>query len=200
MDTYFDWGISDDHNLQVGLWSPVLDRFLLVLCDKEFGTTLKYLSSSRYSLYLFDLSTSSNYHSTLIDNSCCHTWTISNKTDIKLSRPHDYELVPAELVVAPIECNWDIENEKQWLQFMWYYLKFIRNLRTSYPWYKYSEFLTSVGLSGSELNNANSFYNNIKSTETYILKSLYLGTNIKDTNLVIEQYLDQCHPLIKSCL
>ena len=197
MNTYFDWGVGPNNEPQFGLWSPILDRFLLVLCDEEFGTIIKYISSSRYSLYLVNLSTSNNYTAALIDNSCCQNWTIANKKDIKLSRPQDYDVIPAELVPSQDNSTWDIENEKQWLQFIWHHLKFIRTLQNSNPWYKYSKFLNSIGILGAELHESASFYNEITLTENYILKSLYLGNNIKDTEIAIEQYISQVHPLIK---
>lgn len=197
MNTYFDWGIGPGHEPQIGIWSPVLDRFLLVLCDREFSTTIKYLCSSRYSLYLFDLSTSANYTPTLIDNSCCQNWTISNRKDIKLSRPHDYDLVRADLIPAPNECDWDVESEQQWLQFIWHNLKFIQNLKNQHTWYKYSKFLNSIGMAGKELNETASLYNEITSIENYILKSLYLGDNIKDTKQAIDLHISQGHPHIK---
>jgi hypothetical protein len=196
MSTYFDWGIGPNSETQYGLWNPVLDRFLLVLCNKEFGTTIKYISSSRYILYLVDLSTSSNYTSGLIDNTCCQNWTISNKKDIKLSKPQDYDVVSAELVTTDADANWDVEKEKQWLQFIWDQLKFLQDLQDVNPWYKYSRFLNSIGVSGTELNESDSFYNDVTATENYILKSLYLGDTIKDTELAIKNYISQVHPLI----
>lgn len=197
MNTHFDWGIGPNNEPQYGLWSPVLDRFLLVLCDKEFGTTIKYLSSSRYSLYLVDLSTSSNYEAGMIDNSCCSNWTIANKKDIKLSRPQDYDLVDADLVATNAVTDWDIDSEQQWLQFMWSNLKYLRVLKNSNSWYNYSKFLSTTGIIGAELSSSNSFYNDVTLIENYILKLLYLGDDINDTNHAIESYIDQLHPLIK---
>lgn len=197
MNTHFDWGIGPNNEPQLGLWSPVLDRFLLVLCDKEFGTTIKYLSSSRYSLYLVDLSTSSNYSPGIIDNSCCHNWTIANKKDIKLSRPQDYDLVDAELVPAESTVEWDVNAEQQWLQFIWHNLKYIRILQNTNPWYKYSKFLNSIGITGKELSESNSFYNEVTLTENHIMKLLYLGDTVEDTKHAIDSFIDQLHPLIK---
>lgn len=194
---YFDWGIATNLETQYGLWSPVLDRFLLVVCDKDFGTTIKYLSSSRYSLFLFDLSTSDNYTTSLIDNSCCQHWTIANKTDIKLSKPQDYDVIPAQLVPSYSDPNWDVDAEQQWLQFILHYLKYIKLLYINNPWYKYSKFLNSINLAGSNLHETESFYNTVTTVEKHILKCLYLGNNIEETDKSIKEFLDQYPYLTK---
>ena len=196
-DNYFDWGIGPNNENQFGLWSPVLDRFLLIVYDKDFGITIKYLSSSRYNLYLFDLSSSANYTPNLIDNSCCQNWTIENKIDIKLSKPQDHNIMPAKLIPAFSNPNWDVDSEHQWLQFMLHYLKYIRVLQNKNPWYKYSKFLNSINLAGTELHEAETFYNSITSVENYILKSLYLGNNIEDTSESINAFLKNYPSLVK---
>lgn len=72
---YFYWGSADPN--QYGLYSPVLDRFLLVDSEDTVLDYVAFLMSSKINLFVIPLYLSPNFQHNLIDNTCCLDWGVT---------------------------------------------------------------------------------------------------------------------------
>ena len=190
---YFDFGAPNSQGLHYGLWEPVLNRFLLILSDVERAKTIKFLASSRYKLFLIDLTTASNYSVNLIDNSCCENWSLGNRGDISIIHPSRYvdPILSQTLVqVDPVD-DWNIDQEKIWLQTILVWLKFIAWLKDQHPWATYDNFIYELHDSTELPGQGNSWYDRLRTLERTILKSLYLGQNVETVYQEIELAVKQ---------
>jgi len=78
------WGACVEENetqMQYGIYETVTRTFAFTFFNPRRLTFLSNLFSSRFDLRLINLTTASNFNSTLIDNSCCENWCL-NKKDI----------------------------------------------------------------------------------------------------------------------
>lgn len=129
---------------QYGLYNPVVGRFALVHHDKEVLRWVAKLFSSRYNLFLCDISASRHFSANLIDNSVCHNWTIKDVRNIGFTRfpNHDADpFVSSELVdLGPIPEDELLVKDFEYLCFAstWISLLFFEIPRlVSEPYLKY---------------------------------------------------------------
>ena len=88
---YFFYGSADkdkneNHYAQYGLYDPISNRFVLVSKFYEALNTVAMLWAGRLSLRICKLHSADNFEPTLIDNSCCTSWAISNLEDMQIFR------------------------------------------------------------------------------------------------------------------
>jgi hypothetical protein len=117
-----------------GLYQPVLNCFLFILPDyPDIGAQLTAILSSRYTLQPICVSSASNYAHNIIDNEVCHNWTISNLHQVSArSLMSDCHIINAEqLLPTTVTIEWDVEKEKQWVQFCAFWLRFIRLIKNT---------------------------------------------------------------------
>jgi len=190
---HFDFGAPNNQGQHYALWEPVLDRFLLALSDFQLCETIKFLASSRYKLFLIDLTTAENYTPTLIDNSCCENWALSNRGDISIIHPNRYtDAVPAkQLIPNCTTADWDLVQEKTWLQSVLVWLKFINQLKQAHPWMVYNSFIGHIYTNSELPESDHSWYDRMAQLENAILKVLYLGTDLEQTHQQIVDLLAQ---------
>ena len=190
---YFDFGACNEQGLHYALWEPVLDRFLLVLSDFNHCETIKFLASSRYKLFLIDLTTAENYTPTLIDNECCENWTLSNRGDISIIHPSQYvDAMPAKkLLPNTADPHWDLVQEKTWLQYVLIWLKFIDRLKQTHTWMHYDYFIDRIHAESDLPGQGQGWYDRMRHLENHILKTLYLGHDPETTQDQIVSLLKQ---------
>jgi hypothetical protein len=73
---YFFWGSA--YPDQYGLYSPSLDRFILVDSTDHVIEFVCFLLSSKINLQILPLHKTDNFLPTLIDNSCCIQWGVQD--------------------------------------------------------------------------------------------------------------------------
>ena len=189
---YFTYGYPANPQLGIyGLYQPVLNCFLLVLPDyPEVGAKLTAVLSSRYLLQPVFLNQASNYTHNIIDNNVCENWTFSNIHQVPArSLMCNFKTINAEqLIPTTVTVAWNIKQEKQWVQFCVFWLRFIRDLENS-------------GICGlwidQELGN-NSFFEmfgpvippEIKIFIDQTVKLLYLGQDLETTEQQIMNLLN----------
>jgi hypothetical protein len=194
---YFDWGMpSTNQEHQFGLWEPVLDRFLLVGVDPQNINDLRMIASSRYLLFVCDLSEAANYTPNLLDNSCCENWTLSNKKSIELGKfaRHINPVKVEELILCHSNIEWNVESEKSWLLFAYHWLKFLKHLKVNSQWYFYDRFIKNF--IHTSIDKTSDYYDHIENTEKFIIKSLYLGQDIDTVDKEITDFLKSVDPAI----
>jgi hypothetical protein len=126
MSVPFDYGYpTSPGNPHYALYQPVLKCFLLTVSTLEEAQEIKLLASSRYSLYIVDLSSAENYEHNLIDNSCCENWKLSNTSAIFVGHSDDFKkIIKAEILESSDLNNGDVIQEKIYLQTILYYCKY----------------------------------------------------------------------------
>jgi hypothetical protein len=198
---YFRLGYpGSDYPTQIALWEPVLDRFLLVLCDHPTVIkNIQMIASSRYLLIECDLSSADNYSPNLIDNSCCEQWTLGNKKDIKTSKHtlHTKPITVEHLISSHAEITWDVCTEKSWLQTVWYFLKFLQELKNlQHNWYYYNQFIKKINYTNE--SQSQDYFDCVDLTETYIFENLYLRRDQDSVCKDIENFIQQINPTIRN--
>jgi hypothetical protein len=155
-DKFFEYGYPDDPaKPHYGLYQPVLDRFVFTIDDLEIAKKIKDLMSSRFSLYIFDLTLAENHAHTLLDNTCCENWSIDNKQDIRLTHSYRDESILKPNMLIPVDrsCDWDLQAEKDWMQAIWHWSLFQSQLENVfYPWYRVEQFVDQMLLLDTESN------------------------------------------------
>lgn len=156
-----------------GLWEPVTARFFFVIREKAHAQSLKLIASSRYSLFVTDIRVAKNYHHNIIDNNCCHNWTLSNRQDIMTVMLGNCNRVTAidQLVPSVPESGWDLAYEMQYLQLCLWWLKYIdycKNLN----WYTFDRFINRL-YDDMPWDHSSNLFSNIFDLETAILRALH---------------------------
>jgi len=200
-EIFFDIG-SSYLGQQFGLWQPVLDRFLITVNDKDSALQIGLLASSKYKLLTCNLSSATNHNENLIDNLCCENWTLSNKRHINFTELDSHgKIIEVENLIStdPLSKNPDnfnIEQEKNWLQFCKFFLDFLKNLKYyRQDGYMYDRFIKKIK-STPMLDN--DYFDHIEQTEIFILKTLYHEWNMDICFDTIENYINTIDPTISN--
>ncbi len=73
-------------HFQAGLYSPIIDRFVVLHSDEKILRKVALLWSSRLDLIFVRLDSAENFTPTLIDNLVCLDWTLKTTVPFKISR------------------------------------------------------------------------------------------------------------------
>lgn len=102
--SYFFHGAAVDNPglyCQYGLYTPMLDCFVLTHSDPKILQLLSKLFSSRYYLTLCRLDLAQNFNKNLIDNSVCTNWTVGNTDQILFTKIQSF--TSKEIVVSQLK-------------------------------------------------------------------------------------------------
>jgi hypothetical protein len=95
------------------------------------------LASSRYPLFMVDITTAPEYTPQLIDNTCCDAWTVTMhnrdwsrmyylNTHTEIVSP-----IPQVHLAQALAIEWQdfsMADEKHWLQTLWFWMEFLRQV------------------------------------------------------------------------
>jgi hypothetical protein len=170
----FNFGVP--HKLKHwALYEPTLDRFLFVSGQQEVRilNEIRMLCSSRYNLFLCDISVADNYCHDLVDNTCCENWSILDGVDntLLLASPIDVHTLISQSITEtqyPI-----IQQQKNWIQLVSYWVEWI-NLRCYYKQYETIDYFIEQ-LFDTKLSKQNSLIQQIQ-------LELYLGVDVDITH------------------
>lgn len=180
---YFDY----EYTGKYALYQPVLGVFLLVLpATDHVMTQLMAVMSSRYLLQPICIGDAENFTPTLIDNSVCHNWSLTNKHDLN-TRTFLTELrvVSAEkLVETTSSIDWDIDQEKRWIMMCHYWLKFVNFLFYKQTGYWIESIMNDV-LDFSEFTDSKQ-----QQFRKAVMKLLYLGKDLDQTDQAILELIN----------
>jgi hypothetical protein len=99
---YFFWGSAFPN--QYALYSPAVNRFILVDASDQMLEYACFLLSSKINLVIVPLHTARNFGTDIIDNSCCADW------GIEKSRESTRKLVPA---LFSARCSYYLDSVEQ---------------------------------------------------------------------------------------
>lgn len=133
------------------LYQPTLGCFLLIADNKDHLIKIKNLTTSRYNLTICQIDCATNYEFNLIDNNCCENWMPSfvgsgpDFTDIgTVTEFPVHKLVQSEINNSIVV---DIEKEKEWLQYLWYWIRFLEKIPDLYvSWYHQKKLMSEIVL------------------------------------------------------
>jgi len=144
----FDHGApKNPGGCHIGLYQPILNRFLLTVNNIRDAQDIALIAASRYPLFLVNLVTADNYSENLIDNLCCQNWSLPSQ-QIAPTRlvyyANLFAVVDAEhLLENPSDV--DLSKEKQYLQLCCYYLRQSNEIirKNTYAW-EIKKFMTEI--------------------------------------------------------
>lgn len=145
---FFEYGCPDEFGKpHYGLYQPALDRIVFTVDDLEIAQEIVLLMSSRFNLFIYDLSGAENYSPNIIDNTCCENWSVSNCHEIKLTHSHrEIPCMDAEVLLpkgAPDD--WILDSDKDWMQSIWHWVRFQFWLETEYyVWFPTDVFIHDI--------------------------------------------------------
>lgn len=190
---YFDYGCpADQSGRQYGLYQPALDLILFTIEDRDLARDLQLVMSSRYGLYLYDLTSAKNYQPELVDNACCRNWTVSNKDRVEVT--HSYSISGPEITVDQLipvieqkKISIDLDSEQAWMHLALYWLRFLKHLQTeSYRWYAVEKFVQFI----SDNSLPSGFGKNIETFEKMLKRSLYLRRDFELDQDIFQYIID----------
>ena len=165
-----------------GLYEIVTDCFLHINDNFETIVQLKYILSSRYELFICNLSLSDMFVINKIDNTNCHKWSLANKYNLSKHLSTTFDPIMVTHVCPSYgNYNWDIEQEKKWILFCSHWILYFVSTEES----KYDTLLNSF-LKLDDLESGII----TKKTKESILNLLYFGTDIDKTEAKIKNLLN----------
>jgi hypothetical protein len=179
MTNYFDIGYPDRFgSCHIGLFQPILRRFLLTVCDVRHAQEIIMIASNRYTLYSVNLVTANNYCQNLIDNHCCDSWGV-NQSQILSTADNTYAdfFVDAQQLVPQSAHYFDVATEKNYLQMIYYYVKLLEDVsfRNLYA-PKVKQFMLDT------FDHQEKKFTGVQNLKKQITKELYLSQNMNSTH------------------
>jgi hypothetical protein len=171
----------------IGLYQPILNRFLLTVNHIRDAQDIALIAASRYPLFLVNLVTADNYNENLIDNLCCENWSLPNQqiTPTKLKvYANLHTIVDAEhLLDNPSELA--LSEEKKYLQLCCYYLRRYDEIiqKNTYAW-EIKKFMTEIFDFEPHPHDIP-----VQNLKKQIVAELFLCKDIKSTTTSIENII-----------
>jgi hypothetical protein len=166
----------------IGLYQPMLNRFLLTANNIEHARDIALIASGRYPLFLVNLMTADNYHENLIDNLCCENWKLPHQQIVETSIKDYANFIVNARHLLPIVGHGDpfLSEEKYYLQLCWHYLKLLDQLRDrNIVGWRIKQFMSDIfNFQENQHDTVSQYVQNLKKQ---IIAELYL---CKDTNSV----------------
>ena len=188
-EKYFFWGAASE--IQFGLYSAVLDRFVIVDGSEQADLRLHdvaFLLSAKVELFVVPLHLAPNFEPNLIDNQCCEHWHITDWSAARLSpgyfRNIHHHTLSCCGTLEPIYTEQDIDDLQRlaWLAY-WVVNLFKFNPNLFYT--RYHDMLTMP------FNGNQSYLAQIKQKERDCFDSIYRSDCYKATQMIIEKIVEQ---------
>ena len=171
----------------IGLYQPMLNRFLLTVNDIRDAQDIALIAINRYPLFLVNLVTADNYKENLIDNLCCENWSLPGHqiAPTKLINYANFVVDAEHLTENPSDI--DLSEEKQYLQLCCYYLRQYNDImkRNTYGW-EIKKFMSEIFDLKSHPHRNNIHVQNLKKQ---IVAELFLCNDINSTAASIENII-----------
>jgi hypothetical protein len=186
---FFDIG-SCYGGCHIGLYQPMLNRFLLTVNDVQHARDIALIASGRYPLFLVNLVTADNYLENLIDNLCCENWKLPDQqiAPTGISTYANFIVLAQDLLPVRVQTDLDLSEEKDYLQLCWYYLKVLDRLREyNISGWRIKQFMSDIfDFKENQHDDVSSHLRNLKKQ---IVAELYLCRDIKSSLASIENII-----------
>lgn len=180
--SYFYYGAQSHANQTLyALYLPVVDRFVLTGTNLLQIEMISLLLSSRYLTWICEISSAENWVPGLVDNECCHNWTLENRKDVLASQLTDFLPVKVTKLIEHTQPWPAAESEKSWTQTLIHWTGYLFFLQTQVlRFYKVNRFVDRI--LGQPSFEQNSIYSKTQQLETDVARILYLGHDPAETN------------------
>jgi hypothetical protein len=182
----FDIGAPKNHGgCHIGLYQPMLNRFLLVVNNLQHAQDIALIAAGRYPLFMVNLVTADNYCENLIDNMCCENWALPSQQVVTTALKNYANFAVDAVHLVQHHCEHDVSQEKQYLQLCWYYLKLHDQIlqKNTYGW-KIKKFMSDIF--DFELHPQDM---PVESLKKQIVAELFLCKDINSTTTSIENII-----------
>ena len=188
----FHFGCPNSKIHHWALYEPASKRFLFTSDDQSIDKLqqIRILCSSRYNLFICDISTADNYAPNLVDNECCENWSMSgivNDTTVLASPTFEInKLIPSGSTEIPDSV---IKEQKIWIQFVNHWLDYVNPMKIN-QWKFIDSFIEKMF--DIKSNDAEGYNFVVEKHELVkqIELALYLGTDIESTENKIIQLIN----------
>jgi hypothetical protein len=187
----FHFGYPGDKIHHWALYEPASKRFLFTSDVQSIDKLqqIRLLCSSRYNLFLCDISTADNYAPNIIDNECCENWSMIGipGDTVALAAPlfEIDALIPSGSTEIPESA---INEQKLWIQFVNYWVDYVNHLQIN-QWRFINSFIEKM----FDIKSGDVLGYDFSETKTILAKKieleLYLGTDIESTENKIMQLI-----------
>lgn len=186
MIDYFDVGYPNKFgSCHIGLYQPVIKRFLITVCSLDHAREILLIAGGRYPLYPVNLVTAENYCENLIDNYCCDAWGLSDLQIVPTTDNYyvDYYINADKLVNYPKNLL-DLSCEKAYLQLIWYYVKFFEKIMLTnvYVW-RTKRFMADI----FDCNDRR--YVTVQTLKKQVIQQLFLGKDLNQIQSTVENLI-----------
>lgn len=186
MIDYFDIGYPAKFgSCHIGLYQPVIKRFLITVCSLEHAREIVLIAGGRYALYPVNLVTAENYCENLIDNHCCENWGVPDSEILSTTFQNyvDY-FVDSDKLLNYSDNSPDLSSEKEYLQMCWYYVKFFEEsrLKNVYAW-RTKRFMADIFDCGDRR------YEAVQNLRKQVLQQLFIGQDLNQIKNTVENLI-----------
>ena len=172
-----------------GLYSAVHDCFLILYFDLDTVCRIKALWSSRYNLYIVQVSCAGNFEPNLIDNSVCTNWGFSNSYDIDVFNyfsDRNWKPVLAETLVGKKGTKQVDQTDLDLLHNILGWLNVLAEIRHAEYQYTFADQMLNYYLELPDIFESQKRFMNI---EKQISKVLYMENNLGTANNKIQDII-----------
>jgi hypothetical protein len=172
----------------IGLYQPMLNRFLLTVNNIQHARDIALIVSGRYPVFMVNLVTADNYCENLIDNFCCENWKLPNEQIAPTNIVTYANVIVQALHLLPIATQSDLSEEKHYLQLCWHYLKSLDKIRdlNIHGW-RITQFMSEIfDLRENQHDDVSTHVQNLKKQ---IIAELYLCRDTTSTVTSIENII-----------
>ena len=192
-DVNFHYGIPDTKMRHWALYEPASQRFLFASDFQEIDVLqeIRMLCSSRYNLFLCDISSAENYHDGILDNTCCENWSmIGDFIDTQLFASPIFDidkLVPSGGTEIDDSV---IQEQKNWIQFIQHWVNWLRLGPLAEPRLQIDSFIEQILYLKFDNTSTHDFFSNLQKLVRDIKLELYLGNDIDSSQNKIIKLLE----------
>jgi hypothetical protein len=191
-DLHFHHGCPSTKIKHWALYEPASQRFLFTsdFQDVDILQEIRMLCSSRYNLFLFDISSAENYHANIMDNTCCENWSLVRDFNdaVLMHAPmlNVTKLIPSGSTEISDSM---IQEQKKWIQFVNHWILWLRHGVLNDHWCSIDKFVEdTMGMKFDDPSNFH-FYENSARLAQDIRWALYLGNDIQSTQNKITELM-----------
>ena len=171
----------------IGLYQPMLNRFLLTVNNIRDAQDIALITINRYPLFLVNLVTADNYNENLIDNLCCENWSLPSQ-QVSPTRLVNYATLYAIVDAEHLSENpsvLDLSEEKQYLQLCCHYLRQCNEIirKNTYGW-EIKKFMSEIFDFDLHLHDIP-----VQNLKKQIVSELFLCKDINSTTTSIENII-----------
>lgn len=176
---------------QYGLYQPTFGCFLLVVQNFQQAQQIKFLASSRYSLFAVDLSTAPNFPVGGLSNRDCELYAFQNLDQIDHKSNHYMESPLEAGMIMPAQVrDLGIDREKDYLQLVYHWVKYLYRVQERLSTRRIHTLIDEV----LDVDVWDSDYEAMKKGHRQIRQILYLGDDTQQMHRQIQQVITDSIP------